>query len=133
MSVDNKRIDGYLRGFRQQACQRVVNRAAMAGGAATHRPKVEQADVDAAVTALRADLTQQLAAILAAEPGRLYPQVPAPEPEITIPPDLVGKVGEETFSLEGSLTYAQPYVDRADAIDAAREQLDADRARCRTG
>lgn len=125
-TVENRRLDGYLRGFQGQNGQRVANREATTGGAENHRTKVEQADVDAAVKAVRADLATQLAAILAADPTRLYPAVAAAEPQITTPPDLVGSVDAPTFTIEGSLAYAQPYVAEADAASATRAKLDAD-------
>ncbi len=125
-TVENRRLDGYLRGFQGQNGQRVVNRQATTGGAENHRTKVEQADVDAALKAVRADLATQLAGILVADPTRLYPAVAAAEPEITVPDDLVGSVDAPTFTLEGSLAYAQPYVAEADAASAARAKLDAD-------
>ena len=125
-TVENKRIDGYLRGFQGQNGRRVVNHDATAGGAENHRAKVVQADVDAAVKAVRADLATQLAALLGADSTRLYPAVAAAEPQITIPGDLVGSVDTPTFTLDGSLAYAQPYVADADAVAAARAKLDAD-------
>jgi hypothetical protein len=121
-----RRIDSRLKGFPSQTGRRVINPDATAGGAENHRTKVEQADVDAVVKAVRADLAAQLARIIAADPTRLYPAAAASEPQVTVPGDLVGAVDTPTFTLQGTLAYAQPYVAQADAVAAARAQLDAD-------
>jgi hypothetical protein len=121
-----RRIDSRLKGFPSQTGRRVINPDATAGGAENHRTKVEQADVDAVVKAVRADLAAQLARIIAADPTRLYPAAAASEPQVTVPGDLVGAVDTPTFTLQGTLAYAQPYVAQADAVAAARAKLDAD-------
>lgn len=121
-----RRIDSRLKGFPSQTGRRVINPDATAGGAENHRTKVEQADVDAVVKAVREDLAAQLARIIAADPTRLYPAAAASEPQVTVPGDLVGAVDTPTFTLQGTLAYAQPYVAQADAVAAARAMLDAD-------
>ncbi len=121
-----RRIDSRLKGFPSQTGRRVINPDATAGGAENHRTKVEQADVDAAVKAVRADLAAQLARVIAADPTRLYPAAAASEPQVTVPGDLVGAVDTPTFTLQGRLDFAQPYVAQADAVAAARAKLDAD-------
>ena len=76
--------------------------------------------------AVRADLAAQLARVIAADPTRLYPAAAASEPQVTVPGDLVGAVDTPTFTLQGRLDFAQPYVAQADAVAAARAKLDAD-------
>jgi hypothetical protein len=126
-SVDDPTVAAFLRGFPTLTERLVINFAETAGGARNERPQVTQADVDAAVTELTQALRRELAMRRNADPDRLYPEDDElPEPEITIPENLVGRVGEASFELSGSVTFSWPYVDRAAAEEAAREALAED-------
>ncbi len=124
-TIENRLVDFYLT-FPGADARHVINPEATSGGAESHRPKVEQADVDTVVSTLQRDIAAQLDAVHAANPDRLYATAGAPQPEIAIPNDLVGRVGEATFSLQATLAYSLPYVVRDDATAGARGPLDAD-------
>jgi hypothetical protein len=119
--------DALLRGFAQNTRQVVFNLDATAGGIDVSGPLIQQADVDAAVAALEADLDARLADALATEPGRLYPPAaPAEEPVIEGLEGLVDTRDVPTFELTGSIDYSRRYVER-DAVEAAaRERLAGD-------
>ena len=124
--IEDREIDRALRGGGNE--RRVRNENPIEGGQEIEQHVVRRLDVRRVTDAITADLTEQLEVLLTETPDRIYPPGDTPEPEITIPQDLIGHVSEEpfTFELTGTLTDDRPYVLRADAEAAAREQLLAD-------
>jgi hypothetical protein len=64
--------------------------------------------------------------VLAEDPDRIYPPMDPPAAVINVPDGLVGSQGQAIFELSGTLSYASPYVLRADVEARARAQLQAD-------
>ena len=126
-TIDDGGVRAFLRGYPDNPNRLVVNNDAIAGGVETPHTVIQQSDVDAVVTAIKADLATQLAAALAAEPNRLYSDAPATEtPVIDIAPDLVGTEDTASFDLTGTLHYDRVYVARADVEKGARDALTPD-------
>ncbi|HET6745568.1 MAG TPA: baseplate J/gp47 family protein, partial [Candidatus Limnocylindria bacterium] len=125
--IEDRDIDRALRGGGPDD-RRVRNQNPIEGGEDVRQFVVRRQDVLEVTDAIAADLEQQLADVRAETPDRLYPSGDPPAPEITVPEDLIGHVSEEpfTFELTGQLTDDKPYVLRADAEEAAREQFEAD-------
>jgi len=109
--------------------RQVTNAQPTSGGLEIPHSLIQQADIDAVVAAIQADLQQRLNAALTAEPDRLYVAAPATEvPTIDIPADLLGKVDAPTFELSGTLTFDRAYASRGDVEASARSSLLADAA-----
>jgi hypothetical protein len=122
-TIETNNVRNFLRGFPNNPNRLVVNLDPTAGGAVNEQPQVVQADVDAAVTALRADLAAQLEQRLAEDEERVYPAQAPPEPVIGLPDGLVGTIGEASFELTGTLAYDRPYARREAVIAQATAQL----------
>jgi hypothetical protein len=125
-TIETRSVDRYLQAFPNQRGRRVINPEATSGGDEDHVPVVKQEDVDAVVAALSTQLRDALDERLAGHADRIYPTIEPPSPVIEIPADLVGKEGEATFELTGTLPYSVPYVLRADVEAAGVERLQAD-------
>jgi hypothetical protein len=125
--IEDRDIDRALRGGGPDD-RRVRNQNPIAGGDDVPQFLVRRRDVLRVTDAITADLEGQLAELRAENPDRIYPSGDPPAAEITVPEDLIGHVSDEpfTFELTGQLTDDQPYVLRADAEEAAREQFAAD-------
>lgn len=124
--VENQRVDSFLKGFPGLTGRRVSNADPTTGGDLNEQPEITQDDVNAAVAQIQSDLTQQLQEQLAEDQARVYGPVDAGDPVIDVPTDLVGRTGEETFTLSGTLDYSRPYVQRSAVEQAAVERLVAD-------
>ncbi len=123
-TIQNANLTFCLRGFLDPTQPIVNNPQATAGGAENHSSEIKQADVDALVKQLTAALTQQLATALATHDDVVMIVPTEPEkPTVATPDGLVGKRGEETFELTGTIAYDRPAVRRADVDVAARQQL----------
>ena len=124
--VENQRVDSFLKGFPGLTGRRVSNPDPTSGGDNNEQPQVTQDDVNAAVAAIQANLTEQLQGQLVEDPSRVYGPADAGDPAIDVPPDLVGRTGEETFTLSGSVAYRRPYLQRDAVQQAAVQRLLAD-------
>lgn len=124
--VENQRVDSFLKGFPGLTGRRVSNADPTTGGDLNEQPEITQDDVNAAVAQIQSDLTQQLQEQLAEDQARVYGPVDAGDPVIDVPTDLVGRTGEETFTLSGTLDYSRGYVQRSAVEQAAVERLLAD-------
>lgn len=115
-TVDDESVRLFLRGFAENRDRLVTNPDATTGGVDTPHPVIQQADVDAVVAAIEADLQAQLDAALVGDSDRLYAAAPAEEvASIDIPDDLVGREDQPTFELTGTLTFDRAYGSRAEA------------------
>jgi len=122
-----------LRAFSDNPNRIVRNGEPTAGGAENEEPEVIQQDVTRARRAIRADLEEQLAQAFSDDEDLVYA---APEPgefTITVPDDLVGRRGDERFTLSGTLTYERANVGLADVEAAAAERLLDDESAVPTG
>jgi hypothetical protein len=124
--VENARVDGYLRAFPGLTGRRVSNPEPTAGGSDNEEPEVTQEDVNGVVAAIQADLASQLAERLPEAQGRVYGPVDAGQPSVDVPPDLVGRRGDGSFTLDGAMDYARAYVEEATVVAAARDRLVGD-------
>ncbi|MEO8638766.1 MAG: baseplate J/gp47 family protein [Chloroflexota bacterium] len=115
-TIDDASVRLFLRGFPDNPNRLVTNTDPTTGGAETSHAVIQQADVDAVVAAIEADLRAQLDAALAGEADRLYAAPPAEEvPTIEVPEGLVGTEDQGTFELKGTLTFDRAYGSRAEA------------------
>jgi hypothetical protein len=122
-TILNEAVRNSLRAFSDNPNRLVRNEEATAGGAENRQPEVTQEDVDAAVGQVRDDLAAQLQEALGDDPALVYGPVDAGEPQVEVPGDLVGRRGEETFTISGTLAYRRPHVALAEVRDAARERV----------
>ena len=125
-TVDSQTVRAFLRGSPDNPNRLVTNAEPTSGGVETTHPVIQQTDVDAALAAIEADLRQQLADALAADPDRIYADPPETEtPSIDVAPDLVGKEDEPTFPLTGTLHVDRAYASRADVEFTAARAMSA--------
>ncbi|MGZ8562399.1 MAG: hypothetical protein ACXWWU_02150 [Candidatus Limnocylindria bacterium] len=126
-TIDDKTVRDHLRGFPENTSSLVTNPEATSGGVETPHPVIQQADVDAVVETIKAELATHVADALAGQPDRIYAGPPATEvPVIVVAPDLVGTEDTPTFSLTGTLAFDRPYVSKPDVEQAAHDALLAD-------
>jgi hypothetical protein len=125
--IEDRDVDRALRGQGRDD-RRVHNQNPTTGGDEIEQVAVRPLDVQRVIDTITADLEQQLEDLRAQTPDRIYPSGDPPAPAVTVPDDLVGHVSREpfTFKLTGRLSDDRPYVLRADAEAAARDQLAAD-------
>ncbi len=120
-----------LRGFPNNQARLVTNPDATSGGIDDTGPEFTQTDLDAAVTALRADLDEQVAEALDPEVGTLFvPGEPA-EAVIEGTDDMVGTRDQPTSEISGTLRWEGHEIETARIEDEARARLadDADAVR----
>lgn len=125
--VVNQSIDARLRGFPENPEPRVLNPEPTAGGEDSTGPEITQADVDAAVTALREDLvTMATETIGSADPDLITVVTPLADPTIPLPEGLVGTRDQERVEISGELPWEVVLADPISVIDEARDRLLAD-------
>jgi Baseplate J-like protein len=123
-TVDSPTVRAFLRGSPDNPNRLVTNTEPTTGGVETTHPVIKQEDVDAAVAAVKADLRQQLDALLAQDSDRIYADAPETEtPSVEVPPELVGKEDTPTFELSGNLNINRAYASRAEVVDTASAGL----------
>lgn len=130
----DERTASSLRGFPDNTERLVGNPAATAGGSETSVPIVQQADVDAVVTQITDALQVRLAGELVESPDRIYaPPGEPPQPVVPVPEGLVGREGEPSFELTGTLDWERRYVEKADVERVARDRFADDDGRIPKG
>lgn len=113
-----------LRGFPNNPERLVVNPEATTGGVDTTGPEITQADVDAAVAALRTDLDAALAVALGSTTGLITADaMAAPEPAIEGLDGLAGTRDEPEVQINGTLAYDRLTAERAVVVDLAEQRL----------
>jgi len=123
--VVNENVDAQLRGFAEISEPRVLNPDATSGGRDETGPMISQADVDAAVEALRTELLDQVADALVERDDDIVVQSELGEPAVEGADELVG-AHEDEAQLTATLEWEAFAADPADVLEAAREQFDAD-------
>lgn len=123
-TVVNEDVDAQLRGFPENPERRVTNPQPTAGGVDATGPEFTQADVDAALEALRADIAAQVAEALPNE--GIVVRTDANEPTIEGVDGLVGKRDVERASLSATLEWRALHADPDEAEALARDRLLAD-------
>jgi hypothetical protein len=132
--VVNQSVDARLRGFPENPQPRVLNPEPTSGGVDTTGPEITQADVEAAVTAVREDLAAQVAeATDTADPDLIAVAAPPGEPVIEEPEGLVGTRDTERVEIGGELAWEVVRADPATVIEEARTRLLEDPARLPAG
>jgi hypothetical protein len=119
-TIDDESVRLLLRAFDDNSNRLVVNDEPTTGGVETSHAVIQQSDIDAAVSAIEANLEQQLSDALAADPDRLYSEGLETEVPVVDPDDLVGTEDEATFELNGTLAVDRAYASRTDVEAAAR-------------
>jgi hypothetical protein len=124
--VVNEDVDDRLGGVPENPNPRVLNPDATAGGVDTNGPEISQADVDAAVEALRTDLAGRVADASAESGDRVAVAAPAGDPSIEGLDELVGTRDEERAVIHGTQAWSIAVVDEAGVIERGGERLLAD-------
>lgn len=125
-TIVNEGIDAQLRGFPENPERRVINPEPTTGGTDATGSEILQADVDAALAALRADLADAVDDAIPDDGGVVVrPDAPA-EPAIAIPDDLVGRRDEVEVELTGTQPWEAWLVDPAALESAAVDRLETD-------
>ena len=126
-TIVNEGTAARLRGFPNNSARLVTNPDPTSGGVDTTGTEITQADVDAAVAALRDELDGQLASALGSTAGAIFADaVEAPEPVIEGVDGLVGTRDQAEAQITGTLAYDRLSADRAEVVALAEEQLASD-------
>lgn len=120
-TVLNRGTAGRLRGFPQNGARLVANAEPTSGGVDASGPEFVQADLDAAVAALEADLAARVEA--AAPDGGIVVMGEPDEPRLEGAEDLVGTRDAERATLTGTLDWWALHADSAVADELARERF----------
>jgi hypothetical protein len=117
-----------LRGFPNSRLRVVVNPDPTVDGAAEDIPVIEQADVDAVLADFQAQLAAAVAAARTNDPTRIYLASGEGDEvvDVTVPDDLVGREGETTFDLAGTVRWTVRWLARDEVEAAAAARLLAD-------
>jgi hypothetical protein len=123
--VVNEDVDARLRGFPENPEPRVLNPAPTTGGVDTTGPEITQADVDAAVEALRQDLAAQAADAVApaGDPDEILLAPDLPEPTLAGIEGLAGTRDQERAEINGELPWEAFVADRASVVAMAEERF----------
>jgi hypothetical protein len=126
-TVLSRNVAARLRGFPQNNARLVINAEPTTGGVDASGPEITEADVDAAVVALRAEL-RRLADAASPDPGggRLAVETDPEEPAIEVPEDLVGTRDVPETEIAGTLAWEVVVVDPDDLEDEAAGRLASD-------
>jgi hypothetical protein len=122
-TVLSEGADARLQGFPENGQPRVTNPEATAGGVDDAGLRITRSDVNAAVEALSVDLRSQVGDAVAAEADQIVVQPALAEPTITGLDGLIGTRDQAEATIEGSLAWEAWSVERADVLDAARQQI----------
>jgi hypothetical protein len=131
--VVNESVDAQLRGFPENPEARVLNPDATSGGVDETGTEITQADVDAAVETLTADLQREVADALEEHADAIVVQTELPEPEIEGLDELAGTRDQAEATINGSLPWEAWTADRAEVTEAARQQFASDPAQVPSG
>lgn len=128
-TVVNAGTAAALRGFPNNPERLVVNPEATTGGVDTTGSEITQADVDAAIDALRTAIDAQKADALDVSAGAVFADVVgAAEPTIDGVEGLVGTRDQAEAQIAGALAYDRRSAERAEVVDEAEGRLAADAA-----
>jgi hypothetical protein len=124
--VVNEDVDARLRGFPENPQPRVLNPDPTQGGVDTTGPEITQADVDAAVEALRTDLDAQVTDAVEGVDGQVAVADVAQDPSIVGLDDLVGRRDAERAEISGTQAWSLALVDEPEVISEGHALLEAD-------
>ena len=132
-TVLSENADARLQGFPENGQRRVTNPEATSGGVDETGTEITQADVDAAVEALTADLRGEVADALDEHADAIVVQTELPAPEIEGLDELAGTRDQAEATINGSLPWEAWTADRAEVTEAARQQFANDPAQVPSG
>lgn len=132
-TVLSQNADARLQGFPENGQRRVTNPEATSGGVDESGMQITQADVDAAVEALTADLQSEVADVLADQADAIVVQPQPADPTINGLDDLAGTRDQAEATIDGSLQWEAWTADRAEVTEAARQQFANDPAQVPSG
>ena len=132
-TVLTQNADARLQGFPENGQRRVTNPEATTGGVDESGTEITQADVNAAVEALTADLRGEVADALAEHADAIVVQPDLADPTIDGFDELAGTRDQAEATIDGSLPWEAWTADRAEVTEAARQQFANDPAEVRSG
>ena len=132
-TVLSQNADARLQGFPENGQRRVTNPEATSGGVDESGTQITQADVDAAVEALTADLQSEVTDALADQADAIVVQPQPADPTIDGLDDLAGTRDQAEATIDGSLRWEAWTADRAEVTEAARQQFANDPAQVPSG
>ena len=132
-TVLSEDADARLQGFPENGQRRVTNPEATSGGVEETGTEITQADVDAAIEALTADLRGEVADALDEHADAIIVQTELPEPEIEGLEELAGTRDQAEATIDGTLPWEAWTTDRAEVMEAARQQFANDPAQVPSG
>ena len=132
-TVLSQNADARLQGFPENGQRRVTNPEATSGGVDESGTQITQADVDAAVEALTADLQGEVDDALADQADAIVVQPEPADPTIDGLDDLAGTRDQAEATIDGSLPWEAWTADRAEVTEAARQQFANDPAQVPSG
>ena len=132
-TVLSQNADARLQGFPENGQRRVTNPEATSGGVDESGTEITQADVDAAVEALTADLQGEVDDALADQADAIVVQPEPADPTIEGLDELAGTRDQAEATIDGSLPWEAWTADRAEVTEAARRQFANDPAQVPSG
>jgi hypothetical protein len=124
--VVDEGVDDRLGGVPENPQPRVLNPEPTAGGIDTTGSEITQADVDAAVEALRTELAAQIADATGEDGGRIAVPAEPAEPVIEGLDDLVGTRDPEAIEISGTQAWEVLAVDSEAVLERGTEMFLAD-------
>jgi hypothetical protein len=124
--VVDEGVDDRLGGVPENPQPRVLNPEPTAGGIDTTGSEITQADVDAAVEALRTELAAQIADATGEDGGRIAVPAEPAEPVIEGLDDLVGTRDPEAIEISGTQAWEVLAVDSEAVLERGTETFLAD-------
>ena len=124
--VVDEGVDDRLGGVPENPQPRVLNPEPTAGGIDTTGTEIVQADVDAAVDAVRTDLAAQIADATTEDGGRIAVSAEPAEPVIEGLDELVGTRDPEGIEISGTQTWEVFAADSETVIERGTEMFLAD-------
>jgi hypothetical protein len=122
-TVLSQDADARLQGFPENGQRRVINPEATGGGVDEEGIRFSQADVDAAVEGLAADLRRLVGDEIGEHDEEIVVEAEPGEATIEGLDDLVGTRDQPEATIEGTLMWEAWTADRDQVTEAARQQL----------
>lgn len=124
--VLDENLRARLRGFADNPNRLVENLQPTSGGGETTGPEITQADVEAAVAALRSALAAEVEREIGASDALVVPIGEPAEPALADAASLVGERDQPAVGIDGSLEYDRWVVERDELARLALDRLRSD-------
>jgi hypothetical protein len=132
-TVLSQNADARLQGFPENGQRRVTNPEATSGGVDESGTEITQADIDAAVEALTADLRGEVGDAMPDDADAIVVQPEPADPTIEGLDELAGTRDQAEATIDGTLAWEAWTADRAEVTEAARQQFANDPAQLPNG